>query len=112
VWRLTFAGAVEPWGEVEGDVVTFRAEVGDSRTDLLCVGELPDSLVARFDTFRRLMRARVGDDTDWERLQQEFALARVAGDAATARDRERRLARLAAAELTVPDRPRARGASS
>ena len=112
VWRLTFAGAVEPWGEVEGDVVTFRTEVGDSRTDLLCVGELPDSLVARFDTFRRLMRARVGDDTDWERLQREFALARVAGDAVTARDRERRLARLAAAELTVPDRPRARGASS
>jgi len=109
---LRFDGGVEPWPGVDGDVVRFEELVGGERTDSLFVGEIAERFQRPFDVFAELMAARVGSDTDWERLQWEFAQARSTGDLATAIDRERRLRLLALAHLTVPDRARARGDAS
>ena len=110
VRRLAMNGAFEPWEHRRsGDVVRYEVEVGDSVTDMVVAGDLPASYLARFDVFAHLMAARVGDDTDWVELQGKFAAARVRGDLSTSASVERSLRRLAAAELTVADRGRARG---
>ena len=107
-----------PWGfhemeegrvDLTGETVLHAAEVGDTRTDLLVAGEPPAEDLGAFDTFRRLMASRVGGDTDWKELQRAFALARVRGDLAASAGLERRLRLLAAAELTVAHRDRAKG---
>jgi len=108
VTRLTFGGSLEPWDLLDGDVVRYEETVGGVVTDCLFVGEPPPKYLELFDTFAWLMTARVGEDSDWERLQWEFAQARSRGDLATAADRQRRLRLLAVAELTVADRERRR----
>jgi hypothetical protein len=112
VSRLGLDGTSTPWPDADGDVITYRAALGDSPTDLLWVGEPVDAYLEALDVFAEAMAERVGDQTDWERIQRDFAAARVRGD----RDEElalrRRLVRLAALELTVPDRERARGEAS
>ncbi len=106
--RITMAGAVEPW-VADGDIIRYVAEVGDTRTDMVVAGEPPADYLGAFETFRGLMDARVGDDTDWDELQHAFAHARLRGDLAASDGLERRLRLLAVAELTVADRDRARG---
>ena len=108
VTRLTFGGGLEPWDRLDGDVVRYEETVGGVTTDCLFVGEPPSRYLELFDTFARLMAARVGEDSDWERLQWEFAQARSRGDLATAADRERRLRLLAVAESAVAARERGR----
>jgi hypothetical protein len=112
VSRLGLDGTSTPWPHADGDVVVYRAALGESVTDLLWVGEPVAAYLEAIDVFAEAMAERVGDQTDWQRIQRDFAAARVRGD----RDEElalrRRLVRLAGLELTVPDRERARGQGS
>ena len=110
VRRLAMDGSLEHWDHRRvADVVRYEVEVGESVTDMVFTGDLSASYLARLDVFARLMTERVGTQTDWEELQRDLAGARVRGDLAASADAELALRRLAAAELTVADRERARG---
>lgn len=110
--RLATNGGLQPWDHRRvADVVRYEVEVGESVTDMVFVGDLPASYLSRLDVFADLMAARVGTRTDWEELQRDVAGARVRGDLAASAEAELALRRLAAAELTVADRERARGSA-
>ncbi len=105
VTRLTFNGDLEPWDRVEGDRVAYLEVDGTGRTDCLFVGEPLPGHLALFETYRRLMEARLGDrPPDAEEVQWRMAQARSHGDLATSAEAERLLRLIRLADLAVPDR--------
>jgi len=105
VTRLTFNGDLQPWGRVVGDRVEYLEVDGSGRTDCVFVGDPVPEHVRRFETYRRLMEARLGDPRpDDEEVQWRMAQARSHGELATSAEAERLLRLIRLADLAVPDR--------